>query len=193
MKRNIDETTSPKQSFEKLQLREVSQPSTSTNPITKKEPQVLVHFYSDREGLYGYQTVTGKMVIEPKFEDAKVFSEGLGAVFNGQCWGYIDESGMYVVRPIYGGFAGDVEIVVHPFVNGTAAVYLGFGNANGFADVKVAQYALIDRQGAKIKMFDTISPTWYGYGDGKVGEYRVTIDDKVYIVDSQGNILKEGF
>ena len=192
--KNIDEKSNPpKQSVGNIPLQQTTNQATSSNigkSTTNEEFPVLLPFFNDRLGLYGYQTVTGKMIITPRFYDAKAFSEGLGAVYDGNRWGYINEWGEYEIKPIFGGYAGDDEVIVHPFVNGTAAVYLGDGNANGFADIKVEQYALIDKQGAKIKTFDCIYPNWYGYSKGNVGEYRVIIGGQNYIVDSQGNILR---
>lgn len=166
---------------------------TVPKTIENKEQTVLLPFFNDRLGLYGYQTNQGKMVIPPKFLDARPFSEGLGAVYDGKYWGYVNKWGEYEINPTFGGYKGDEEIIVHPFVNGTAAVYLGNGNANGFADIKEGQYALISKQGKVIKNYDCIYPAWYGYSDNKVGEYRVTIGDHDYIIDSQGNILSQEY
>ena len=174
-------------------LPETMQNSNFNVPKEKKEFPTLIPFFNDRLGLYGYQTLAGEMVISPKFYDAKVFSEGLAAVYDGSRWGYINENGEYEINPAFGGYSGDQEIVVHPFVNGTAAVYLGSGNANGFADIKEGEYALIDRKGYIIKIFDCIYPNWYGYSKGNIGEYQATINNTVYIVDSQGNILRQEY
>ena len=54
---------------------------------------------------WGYIDKSGKIVIEPQFDDASSFSEGLAAVCLGDyCplrgkWGYIDKSGEYVWEP----------------------------------------------------------------------------------------------
>ncbi len=48
---------------------------------------------------HGYIDATGKVVIEPQFEDAKDFSEGLAAVKINDKYGYIDETGNIVIQP----------------------------------------------------------------------------------------------
>ncbi len=50
--------------------------------------------------LIGYIDKTGKQVIEPKFEQARVFSGGLAAVQrSGEKWGYIDKTGKMLIGP----------------------------------------------------------------------------------------------
>ena len=39
------------------------------------------------------------IVIEPKFELASLFSEGLAAVKSGGKWGFIDKSGKFAIEP----------------------------------------------------------------------------------------------
>lgn len=49
-------------------------------------------------GLWGFVDKDGKIVIEPQYQEAKSFSNGLAAVkINGK-WGYIDESGELVIE-----------------------------------------------------------------------------------------------
>ena len=50
-------------------------------------------------GKWGYVDTTGKMVIEPQFDDVWVFSHGLACVFIGSKMGYIDKTGKYVWEP----------------------------------------------------------------------------------------------
>ena len=47
-------------------------------------------------GKWGYIDKTGKFVIEPKFEGAYPFSEGLAMVKVGKAVGYIDKTGRYI-------------------------------------------------------------------------------------------------
>ncbi|EGQ2639350.1 WG repeat-containing protein, partial [Campylobacter coli] len=48
---------------------------------------------------WGFIDRSGKFVIEPKFDDAWNFNEGLAGVeLNGK-WGFIDKSGKIVIEP----------------------------------------------------------------------------------------------
>ena len=51
------------------------------------------------DGKVGYADKTGKVVIEPKFDDGGSFSEGLANVKVDGKWGYIDKKGQYVINP----------------------------------------------------------------------------------------------
>ncbi len=53
-------------------------------------------------GKYGYINEWGEVVVQPVFEVAKRFSEGLARVkLNGK-WGFIDQFGEIVIEPKYG-------------------------------------------------------------------------------------------
>lgn len=65
-------------------------------------------------GKTGYATRTGKIVITPKYEEARDFSEGFAAVGEFQRWGFINTKGELVVQKKYR--------EVRDFHNGLAAV-----------------------------------------------------------------------
>ena len=48
---------------------------------------------------YGFIDKSGKMVIEPQFDGASDFSEGLAQVEKDGKWGFIDKSGKVVIEP----------------------------------------------------------------------------------------------
>lgn len=50
---------------------------------------------------YGFIDKTGTVVIEPVFDEAGPFSNGLARVAKGQDWGYIDRNGGMVIPPQY--------------------------------------------------------------------------------------------
>ncbi|MBC8123362.1 MAG: WG repeat-containing protein, partial [Gemmatimonadaceae bacterium] len=68
---------------------------------------------------YGFIDRTGKFAIEPQFDSAWGFREGLAAVKLGTGWGYIDRTGKVVVLAWYGK-AGD-------FSQGVALVETNLG------------------------------------------------------------------
>lgn len=53
--------------------------------------------YKGQDGLWGFIDNKGKVVIEPKFKEAKSFSNGLAAVFDGENWGFIKMDGTLVI------------------------------------------------------------------------------------------------
>ena len=55
----------------------------------------------EKGGLYGYIRQDGRAFVEPKYEDANDFSEGLAAVSQDKKWGYIDSSFKSVIAPTF--------------------------------------------------------------------------------------------
>lgn len=50
---------------------------------------------------WGYVDLEGEIVIEPEYENAKSFSEGLAAVYVDLWWGFINEENKLVIKPTY--------------------------------------------------------------------------------------------
>src|SRR5690242_9436226 len=65
-------------------------------------------------GKYGYITKSGKIAINPQFEDEGVFADGLAPVKTGGRWGYIDTSGKFAINPQFD--------IADPFSDGMALV-----------------------------------------------------------------------
>ncbi len=65
--------------------------------------------YEDENGKWGYVDYNGKVVIEPQYEQAKSFSNGLAAVMIDGKWGYIDKNNNMVVECQYldGGYLSE--------------------------------------------------------------------------------------
>ena len=77
------------------------------------------------DGKWGFIDEQGRLVIEPRFDQADSFSDGLAGVAVGNLWGYIDKHGRYIVQPKYS--------YVPPFREGLAA--LPAGDKFGYIDV----------------------------------------------------------
>ena len=60
---------------------------------------------------------TGTIVINPQFDNALLFSEGLAAASIGDKWGFIDKTGSVVINPQFED--------AYPFSEGLAAVRIG--------------------------------------------------------------------
>jgi hypothetical protein len=119
--------------------------------------------YSD-SSKYGYVDLSGDWRIEPQFDFAGAFSEGLAPVAVGEKYGYIDESGQFVIEPQFS-FA-------YPFVEGLAAASLE--NKAGF----------INRSGAFViePQFDFAA----SFSEGLAG---VVLDGKGGYVDQSGSLV----
>ena len=81
-----------------------------------------------RKGKYGYRDKDGEFVIQPQFDYAGEFSEGLAVVglgkFPATKWGYINLQGQVVIPAQFDG--------AHDFSEGMAAV--GIGGKLGYID-----------------------------------------------------------
>ena len=54
-----------------------------------------------KKGKFGFITKEGTFAIEPKFEGAKNFSDGLAAIEENGKWGFIDTTGAIVIAPSF--------------------------------------------------------------------------------------------
>lgn len=101
-------------------------------------------------GEMGYIDATGKLVINPQFEVAQEFSEGLAAVCVGDCdvsrkghgsrkYGFIDESGKMVINPQFD--------EAFQFAGGFAPVCLGSGCQLLHPGEREAKWGFIDKSG----------------------------------------------
>jgi hypothetical protein len=75
----------------------VQAPSSSQEQAQELSDLLLVK----QNGLYGYIAPTGKLVIEPQFDVASSFSEGLAVVVMNNKFGYVEPSGKMMVSPQY--------------------------------------------------------------------------------------------
>lgn len=103
-------------------------------------------------GKWGYALNGGKkMVVQPAYDAAQPFSEGLAAVRDGSLWGYIDEKGTMRIKPAFGS-AG-------PFLSDTAPA------------ARLGRWGYIDRKGKAVVPFEfeAVIPSRSGAMAGKRG------------------------
>lgn len=124
---------------------------------------------------WGFVDVHGKFVIEPRFERASEFSEGLAAVsIDGQRWGYIDRTGNLVITPRFDR--------ARSFKEGVAEVREGDGHrlidrlGNAVGTIRSDQSRLEERG---LESYEATSEgMWPVYVDGAWG-----------FADTQGNLV----
>lgn len=95
-------------------------------------PELDIHTHSG--GKWGYVDTANQIVINPVYDEAKPFSEGLAPVRRGTVWGYVDTNGQEVI-PAQFAWVG-------PFKNSVARVRMGAA-ANDY----VGRYGYINPQG----------------------------------------------
>jgi hypothetical protein len=107
---------------------------------------------------WGYEDQAGRLIIQPQFDEAEPFSEGLarvrvggsrgtllGAPFvDGGRWGFINEEGVMVIKPRF--------YSAENFVNGRAYVSIGelrvIGRRGGVVKMKFyGKHGYIDKSG----------------------------------------------
>lgn len=117
----------------------------------------------------GYRNLEGRTVIEPRFREAKDFSEGLAAVKVFSKYGYLDQTGTFVIEPQFDR--------AEEFQNGIARV------ARRTEDWEW-EYGLVDKNGAWILpyTYDKIDEFCEGLAVVKQGEKYGYLNPKGEVV-----------
>ena len=115
---------------------------------------------------YGFIDKSGKFVIEPQFEFANDFCDGLARVKIDEKWGYIDKSGKFVIEPQFE-FADD-------FSEGLAIVTIN------------DEYGFIDKSGKFV-----IEPQFEYASKFSDGISRVENNGKEFKIDTNGNVVSD--
>jgi hypothetical protein len=110
----------------------------SFNPIEGATDVWIFHgdaplTYAEQDKKIGFVDSSGKWVIEPQFDKARAFSDGLAPIADGKKWGFIDEKGEMVIEPQY----RDAEVF-----------------ADGRAPVKDKDWGFIDTSGKLVIPMD---------------------------------------
>src|ERR1051326_9062601 len=124
-------------------------------PIAAQSTALIPIQQNDR---WGYIDRSGKIVIEPRFESAGEFSEGLAVASLEERSGFIDTSGKIVIEPKYP--------VARPFSEGLARVQVS-GEPYSYE----GQWGFIDRTGqmviaARFGKLEGVSEEAYDFHDG---------------------------
>lgn len=98
---------------------EVRMPEAKDSPLAFRQ-----------NGLWGFVSPGGKVVLEPRFEEARSFSKGMAPVRQDGKWGYIEKTGEFLIPPTFED-AGPLS------QNGTAFVK----NHAGYSLLKLSRYA----------------------------------------------------
>ena len=115
---------------------------------------------------WGYINIEGKVVVEPKYDQARDFSEGIGAVALGGRYGLVDRDGREIVAPKF-----DMIGYFH----------------NGMADVELAKrYGYIDREGKIV-----IEPKFDLVGDFHRGYAKVYVGREAGVINTKGEYVVE--
>jgi len=116
---------------------------------------------------YGYIDRGFNFVLEPQFDEAYDFSEGLARVKVGNKWGFIKEEGGVVIPPQFD--------EVYDFSEGLAVVKIG------------NKYRYIDKEGGFVF---NIEFEWAQSFSG--GQARVKFGDKYFEINKEGKIITQG-
>jgi serine/threonine protein kinase len=145
---------------------------------------------------FGYVDKEGKKVVEPKYDNAGAFSEGLAAVRLNNKLGYIDQTGKEVIELKYKGAFDFIEEVALVNLNdkwgfidktGKEVIEPKYTEApsmfsEGLAVVKIAsKYGFIDKTGRLV-----IEPKYDDASSFSEGLARVKLDDKYSFIDKNG-------
>lgn len=119
-------------------------------------------------GKEGYIDATGRMVIQPWFDAAYYFSEGLARIriADGDCWkyGYIDKTGKYAISPHF--------IDARDFSEGLACAWISRKHEPGQSYTERHGYGYIDKTGKTIinPQFDFAYPFSEGLACVSIGD-----------------------
>ena len=133
------------------------------------------------DGKAGFIDKFGKIVIQPVYDKAYPFSEGLAAVHVEEKWGYIDSSGNFAIAPQF--------ITATPFSEGRARVQIvNYSDPFGYIDMQgkiviKPQYDCAESFRAGIAKVG--KATWYSQLNARIADVGVECVDSY--IDIHGN------
>lgn len=173
--------------------------ATLAAPSKQAEPRLFP--YSADGQSYGYVDQTGEWAIQPEFEFANDFSEGLAVVEQDGKFGYINPSGQIVVEPAYDfaeSFANGLALVAvegkFGYIDeaGQTVIEPQFEDASPFSEAGLAaarldqDYGYIDTSGEY-----TIEPQFDSAFDFSEGLAAVVVDGEFGFINETGETAIE--
>ncbi len=144
---------------------------------------------------WGYIDKTGQVVIQPQFDEANLFSEGLTAVRIGSKWGYINQTGQVIIQPQFdsaGKFSeGLLAVEIGDkwgYIDKTGQVVIQpqFDSADAFSE-GLAAVLISDKRGYINKIGQmVIQPQFDSADEFSEGLAAVGISDKRGYIDKRG-------
>jgi len=117
------------------------------------------------DGMWGYAAPDGHMLVNPVFDNAEDFADGMAAVCIDGRWGYIDENRELAIRPAFD--------EARPFSEGLASVRLG------------DRWTIVDRRGVPVSenaFFSEAPATFSG------GRASVRVDGAYGFINRRGEL-----
>ena len=192
---------SDKENFEEM----LNDPRVNSKEVGEREG--IKYFQVEKNGKTGFRDLDGKIVIEPIYDMAEIFSEGYSAVTVGEKHGFIDETGKYVLPLQSYEFLGSLH-------NGLADFKIndkvGFINIKGeviikpqfdWADEFSEGFCVVRNDNGKLGSgkngyIDTTGKLVIDFkfkyaGKFENGKAKVQIDKDFVYIDKTGNIIAE--
>ena len=149
---------------------------TTSDPFPKPIPATEGVIAVRQDKKLGYMSVSGKMVIEPRWEEGGDFKEGLAPVREGMLWFFIDH-------------AGNVAAKLPPNVRHAMPLSEGRALVSADRDVPGRKLGYLDRAGQW-----AIPPQWddaepFANGRARVGDWRYRT---TAYIDPAGKIVWQG-
>jgi len=163
--------------------------------------------FKDEKGKFGFKDASGKILVQPKYDYASKYENGLVYVNIGKKYGYVNRNGVEVIPVIYDqvGYREKNIGLVWVYINSKYGYvdttnkevipikysWLDSEFKNGVAKASIDQkYGLINRAGEEIVpiIYDRIDLIWY-YSDLK--SIIVEKDSKYGMIDINNKILLE--
>lgn len=137
--------------------------NTNTQAAVVKEAKLIPY---NKGGRFGYCDENKKIIIEPKYNFAAPFSDGVAVVTPNKKAGLIDRTGKEIIAAKYD--------YISDFVDGVASMRFG-----GYPEGKSG---LIDKTGKEI-----VPPKYDYIGEFKEGLARVSLNKKIGFIDKNGS------